>query len=93
MDSTTTFDGYHRFLRFGNILGAALREILEVRFLEDECAHSLSRAQFYSLKLIALEAQKRWGLKDGGKDFKLGGMSIPEQWNPEYKGSKYRQYS
>jgi N-acetyl-anhydromuramyl-L-alanine amidase AmpD len=43
-------------------------------------------------KLIALEAQKRWGLKDGGKDFKLGGTTIPEEWNPDYVGSKYRQY-
>ena len=43
-------------------------------------------------KLIALEAQKRWGLKDGGPDFKLGGTTIPEAWNPEYVGSKYRQY-
>lgn len=43
-------------------------------------------------KLIALEAQKRWGLKDGGAKFKLGGTTIPEEWNPEYVGSKYRQY-
>lgn len=43
-------------------------------------------------KLIALEAQKRWGLKDGGPTFKLGGTTIPEEWNPEYAGSKYRQY-
>jgi len=43
-------------------------------------------------KLVALEAQKRWGLQDGGQTFKLGGTTIPEEWNPDYVGSKYRQY-
>lgn len=56
MDSTTTFEGYNRFLRFGHILGAALREILEVQFLDGKCTLALNRGQFCSLKLIALEA-------------------------------------
>lgn len=42
--------------------------------------------------LIALEAMKRWGLKDGGPKFKLGGNTIPEQWNPAYEGNKYRNW-
>ncbi len=44
-------------------------------------------------KLIAIPAMERFGLKDGGKTFKLGGWTIPEAWNPEYTGSKYRQYN
>jgi peptidoglycan hydrolase-like protein with peptidoglycan-binding domain len=43
-------------------------------------------------KLIAIPAMERFGLKDGGQTFRLGGWTIPEAWNPEYKGSKYRQY-
>jgi N-acetyl-anhydromuramyl-L-alanine amidase AmpD len=43
-------------------------------------------------KLIALPAMEKHGLKDGGPGFKLGGWTIPNDWNPEYDG-KYRQYN
>ncbi len=41
-------------------------------------------------KSIVLPMQQELGLKDGGPTFKIGkGMTIPEAWNPAYKGNKY----
>ena len=54
-------ENFFRFLRDGHVLSALLREILEEKFLGDLTLHSLTRAQFCSLKLIALNA----GLKIG----------------------------
>ena len=52
---------FFRFLRDGHVLSALLREILEEKFLGELSQHPLTRAQFCSLKLIALNA----GLKIG----------------------------
>ena len=38
-------------------------------------------------KEIALEAKKRFGLVDGGADFKSGGKPIPKEWDPSYTRS------
>lgn len=50
-----------RFLRLSHVLGSALREILEERFLREVSPHPLTRAQFCSLKLIALNAELQVG--------------------------------
>jgi len=50
-----------RFLRLSHVLGSALREILEERFLREESPLPLTRAQFCFLKLIALNADLQMG--------------------------------
>ena len=40
-------------------------------------------------KTIALEAKRRWGLADGGPNFKSGGQPIPNDWDSDYT-AKYR---
>jgi len=50
-----------RFLRGGHVLGALLREVFEEKLLGDLDLHSLTRLQFWTLKLIALNG----GLKVG----------------------------
>ena len=54
-------EGFFRFLRYGHILSAVLREILEEKFLRQLSTHSLTRAQFCFLKLIALNADLQVG--------------------------------
>lgn|GEM_PF-1328101 len=42
-------------------------------------------------RLIALEAKERWGLKDGGGSFEIGGYPIPHDWAQDVTyTAKYR---
>jgi len=52
---------FHRFLRTGHILSSILREILEEKFLHEVSPHTLNRAQFCLLKLIALNVDLQVG--------------------------------
>jgi DNA-binding MarR family transcriptional regulator len=47
-------DGQLNLLRFSHIFASVVREILEVKFLEESCPHSLTLVQFHLLKVIAL---------------------------------------
>lgn len=65
-------DEMSRFLHAAHLLGALLREFLEVRFLESACPDPLSRVQFCLLKLVALapgiqvgDASRRLGVSPG----------------------------
>ena len=65
----------------------------KVEFLHAHRQSSTSRTSDPGSKVwrtIALVAKKKWGLKDGGPDFKAGGYTIPKPWDPAYTG-KYRQ--
>lgn len=50
-----------RFLRISHVLGSVLREILEDRFLREVSPLPLTRAQFCTLKLVALNAELQVG--------------------------------
>jgi DNA-binding MarR family transcriptional regulator len=52
---------FFRFLRNGHVLSALLREILEEKFLGELSLHSLTRPQFCSLKLVALNPDLKVG--------------------------------
>jgi len=42
-------------------------------------------------RLFALEAKERWGLKDGGGSFEIGGYPIPHDWAQDVTyTAKYR---
>jgi len=51
----------HRLLRYSHIFSSAVREILESRYLEAVCDHSLTLPQFHLLKLIGLNGQHQVG--------------------------------
>lgn len=50
-----------RFLRYSHVFSAAVREILETRYLSDVSALSLTLPQFHLLKLIALNGHHQVG--------------------------------
>ena len=47
-------DSQLNLLRFSHIFAAVVRDILEVKFLEESCPHSLTLLQFHLLKVISL---------------------------------------
>jgi DNA-binding MarR family transcriptional regulator len=51
----------HRLLRYSHIFSAAVREILESRFLEEVSEHTVTLAQFHLLKLIGLNGHHQVG--------------------------------
>ena len=61
-----------QFLRYSHIFSSVIREILEVKFLEDVTAHPLTLAQFHLLKVIALN-----GVHQVGEVAGFLGMSPP----------------
>jgi len=59
----------------------------EVKYIHAHRQSSMSRVSDPGSKIwqkIALVAKERWGLLDGGPDFKAGGKRIPQQWDPTY---------
>jgi DNA-binding MarR family transcriptional regulator len=51
----------HRLLRYSHIFSSAVDEILENRYLDEVCDHSLTLHQFHLLKLIGLNGHHQVG--------------------------------
>ncbi len=71
-DSSNRDRQHLQFLRYSHIFSSVIREILEVKFLEDVTAHPLTLAQFHLLKVIALN-----GVHQVGEVAGFLGMSPP----------------
>jgi DNA-binding MarR family transcriptional regulator len=51
----------HRLLRYSHVFAAAVREVLEVKYLSEVSTHSLTLPQFHLLKLISINGHHQVG--------------------------------
>jgi N-acetyl-anhydromuramyl-L-alanine amidase AmpD len=62
----------------------------EVEYIHAHRQSSMSRTSDPGSKVwqeVAMVAKKRWGLKDGGPKFSVGGTPVPREWDPSYTAS------